>query len=192
MHGLDFLAEDSVLVRPDGLLATGVANFLHVRPDSLRFLEDAGNLADIRRSCVIRRRSGVEKFEIDLRHRGTGWLRRRCGSAQWYSSRPDEPAPAAAGADDQGPTDSATRREPAVRRQSARMDGLHPTGIPLACVRAAQGSPPASGGRSSGKIVASSPGAGPRQAREAVKIAIIVPGGVDVPGNTGSFPCFWH
>jgi hypothetical protein len=68
MQGLDFLAEDSVLVRPDGLLATGVANFLHVRADSLRFLEDAGSAADIRRSCVIRRRSGVEKFEIDLRH----------------------------------------------------------------------------------------------------------------------------
>jgi len=68
MHGLDFLAEDSVLVRPDGLLATGVANFLHIRPDSLRFLEDVGSAADIRRSSVIRRRSGVEKFEVDLRH----------------------------------------------------------------------------------------------------------------------------
>jgi hypothetical protein len=67
MHGLEFLAEDSVLVRPEGLLATGVANFLHVRPDSLRFIEDAGGAADIRRSSVIRRRSGVEKFEIDLR-----------------------------------------------------------------------------------------------------------------------------
>lgn len=68
MRGLDFLAEDSVLVRPAGLLATGVANFLHVRADSLRFLEDAGGAAEIRGSCVIRRRSGVEKFEIDLRH----------------------------------------------------------------------------------------------------------------------------
>jgi hypothetical protein len=65
LEGLDFLAEDSVLVHPNGL-ATGVANFLHVRPDSLRFLEDAGR-ALIRASPVIRRRSGVEKFEIDLR-----------------------------------------------------------------------------------------------------------------------------
>ena len=64
LAGLDFLAEDSVLVDPNGL-ATGVANFLHVRPDSLRFLEDAGRA--IRDSPVIRRRSGVEKFEIDLR-----------------------------------------------------------------------------------------------------------------------------
>lgn len=64
---LDFLAEDSVLVSPDGLLATGVANFLHIRRDSLRFLEDGGAARIIRRSCVIRRRSGVEKLEIDLR-----------------------------------------------------------------------------------------------------------------------------
>ncbi len=67
MQGIDFLAEDSVLVRPDGLLATGVANFLHIRSDSLRFVT-AGSAAIIRRSGVIRRRSGVEKFEIDLRH----------------------------------------------------------------------------------------------------------------------------
>jgi len=67
LQGLDFLAEDSVLVRPDRLLATFVANFLHVRPDSLRFLEGAGTAAVIRRSSVIRRRSGVEKLEIDLR-----------------------------------------------------------------------------------------------------------------------------
>jgi energy-coupling factor transporter ATP-binding protein EcfA2 len=71
LQGLDFLAEDSVLVRPDGLLATGVANFLHVRPDSLRFLDKAGQAAVTRStSRVIRRRSGVEKFEIDLRHPG--------------------------------------------------------------------------------------------------------------------------
>lgn len=67
LQGFDFLAEDSVLVRPEGLLATGAANFLHVRSDSLRFLTDAGSLASIRKSAVIRRRSGVEKFEIDLR-----------------------------------------------------------------------------------------------------------------------------
>jgi hypothetical protein len=67
LQGFDFLAEDSVLVRPNGLLATGVANFLHIRADSLRFLANAGSVAAIRKSAVIRRRSGVEKFEIDLR-----------------------------------------------------------------------------------------------------------------------------
>src|SRR6185437_2053544 len=68
LQGLEFLAEDSVLVRPDGLLATGVANFLHAREDSLRFVTDRGCVAAIRKSPAIRRRSGVEKFEIDLRH----------------------------------------------------------------------------------------------------------------------------
>ncbi len=68
MRGLDFLAEDSVLVKPEGLLATGAANFLHIRPDSLKFLEDTDSAALIRKSYIIRRRSGVEKFEIDLRH----------------------------------------------------------------------------------------------------------------------------
>jgi hypothetical protein len=68
IHGLDFLAEDSVLVRPEGLMATGVANFLHIRPDSLRFVDDTHSLSAIRKSRVIQRRSGIKKFEIDLRH----------------------------------------------------------------------------------------------------------------------------
>ena len=67
LGGLDFLAEDSVLVRPRGLLATGVANFLHLRPDSLRFLDRAERARLLRESWRIRRRSGVEKLEIDLR-----------------------------------------------------------------------------------------------------------------------------
>ncbi len=67
LAGLDFLAEDSVLVKPQGLLATGVANFVHVRRDSLRFLAAADRAALMRKSSVIRRRSGVEKLEIDLR-----------------------------------------------------------------------------------------------------------------------------
>jgi hypothetical protein len=69
LAGLDFLAEDSVLVRPSGLLATGVANFLHLRPDSVRFLDATARSAVLRSSTVIRRRSGVRKLEIDLRHR---------------------------------------------------------------------------------------------------------------------------
>ena len=67
LAGLDFLAEDSVLVQPAGLLATGVANFLHLRPDSLRFLAHAQRAAVLRGSSLIRRRSGVRKLEIDLR-----------------------------------------------------------------------------------------------------------------------------
>jgi len=76
LGGLDFLAEDSVLVEPADLRATGVANFLHVRPDSLRFLRDPGEAARIRRAPRIRRRSGVEKLEIDLRRAGHRLTRR--------------------------------------------------------------------------------------------------------------------
>jgi hypothetical protein len=48
------------------MLATGIANFLHVRHDSLRFLPPHAAAA-VARSTLIRRRSGVEKFEVDLR-----------------------------------------------------------------------------------------------------------------------------
>jgi hypothetical protein len=71
MQGLDFLSEDATFVAPDTLLATGVANFLHVRKDSLRFLKkEAATLQQILESPVIRRRSGEKKFEIDLRRTG--------------------------------------------------------------------------------------------------------------------------
>ena len=70
LQGLEFLAEDSVLVKPRGMLATGLANFLHIRRrDSSRTQLKAAENALIRRSPVIRRRSGVQKFEIDLRRR---------------------------------------------------------------------------------------------------------------------------
>jgi hypothetical protein len=65
--GLSFLAEDSVLVSPGTLRATGVANFLHVRPGSLRLLADAALARRLKRAPVIYRRSGVRKLEIDLR-----------------------------------------------------------------------------------------------------------------------------
>lgn len=67
LHGFDFLSEDSVFVAPDTMLATGVPNFLHVRSDSLRWLERTRDAEFIRNSPVIRRRSGIRKFEVDLR-----------------------------------------------------------------------------------------------------------------------------
>jgi energy-coupling factor transporter ATP-binding protein EcfA2 len=67
LEGLDLLAEDSVLVKPQGLLATGVANFVHLRPDALRFVDRGHRAALLRRTSLIRRRSGVAKLEIDLR-----------------------------------------------------------------------------------------------------------------------------
>jgi len=67
LSGLEFLAEDSVMVRPRGMRATGVANFLHVRRDSLRFLDATERAAVVAGAHTIRRRSGVHKLEIDLR-----------------------------------------------------------------------------------------------------------------------------
>lgn len=67
LQGLDFLAEDAVFVRPESLLATGVANYLHVQADALRFVDDEETRRWISQAPVIRRRSGVEKFEADLR-----------------------------------------------------------------------------------------------------------------------------
>src|SRR3546814_378757 len=67
LQGLEVVAEDAVFVQPDGMLATGVANFLHVRADALDGIEDVAARRWITSSPVIRRRSGVEKFEVDLR-----------------------------------------------------------------------------------------------------------------------------
>jgi len=66
LAGLGLLSEDSVFVAPRTLLATGIGTFLHVRTDAPRL----GTPLDrwIRSSPVIRRRSGTEKFEVDLRH----------------------------------------------------------------------------------------------------------------------------
>lgn len=68
LQGLELVSEDSLFVAPRSLLATGVANFLHVRPDSLRFVP-AAQARVLHRAPVIRRRSGVRKLEIDLRQR---------------------------------------------------------------------------------------------------------------------------
>jgi HPr Serine kinase C-terminal domain len=67
LEGFDFLSEDSVFVAPESMRATGVANFLHVRSDSLSWVESRRDIACIRKSPTIRRRSGVSKYEVDLR-----------------------------------------------------------------------------------------------------------------------------
>lgn len=66
LKGFDFVSEDSTFVMPERMLCTGVPNFVHVRSDSLRWIEKR-DAAMIRESPVIRRRSGVRKFEVDLR-----------------------------------------------------------------------------------------------------------------------------
>jgi hypothetical protein len=67
LQGFEFVSEDSTLVAPDTMLATGIANFLHVRADSLRWVAQTRDVAAICSSPVITRRSGVKKFEVDLR-----------------------------------------------------------------------------------------------------------------------------
>lgn len=67
LGGLDFLAEDAVFVEPGSMLATGVANFLHVQTGMLRFVDDPEVERWINEAPVIRRRSGVEKHEADIR-----------------------------------------------------------------------------------------------------------------------------
>lgn len=70
LRGLELLAEDSVLVEPRQLLATGIASFVHLRDDALRFLSNSERRALLRHSSRIRRRSGVRKLEIDVRSTG--------------------------------------------------------------------------------------------------------------------------
>ncbi|WP_233202422.1 hypothetical protein [Dyella sp. AD56] len=67
LEGLELLAEDAVFVHAESLRATGVPNYLHVREDGLAWVDDAQYRQWISSSPTIRRRSGVEKFEIDLR-----------------------------------------------------------------------------------------------------------------------------
>lgn len=68
LEGFEFLAEDSVFVEADSMRATGTANFLHVRADSLDWLKPAQRRL-IRKSPTILRRSNIQKFEVDLRRK---------------------------------------------------------------------------------------------------------------------------
>ena len=73
LHGLSFLAEDALFVQPESMLATAVTNYVHVKSDALHLVDDAAARCWISESPMIRRRSGVEKFEADVR-RGRGRL----------------------------------------------------------------------------------------------------------------------
>ena len=67
LRGLDFLSEDATFVQPDRMLATALSSFVHVQRDALAGIADDAARRWIAGSPVIRRRSGVEKFEADLR-----------------------------------------------------------------------------------------------------------------------------
>lgn len=72
LRELEFLAEDALFVAPQSLLATGIGNFLHLRPELLRWL-DPQTRGWIAAAPIIRRRSGVRKHEVDIRQ-GDGRL----------------------------------------------------------------------------------------------------------------------
>lgn len=64
--GFELLSEDAVFVDIPSLRAVGCANFLHVRTDAFGMLA-ASTRAVARQAPVVRRHSGVRKFELDLR-----------------------------------------------------------------------------------------------------------------------------
>ena len=70
IEGMEFLSEDACFVDPVSARVTGVSNHLHPRFDALRFVEPEARRAQFAASPVIRRRSGEQKYEIDLRDAG--------------------------------------------------------------------------------------------------------------------------
>jgi len=75
LAGFDVVSEDSIYVAPRSLRATGVANFLHLRTDAPAGLS-AAQARRIVASPLITRRSGVRKFEVDLRTSKLGLARK--------------------------------------------------------------------------------------------------------------------
>jgi hypothetical protein len=67
LEGMKLLSEDSVFVSPIDLTATGIGTFLHLRTDDARLPQDAALETALASAAIIRRRSGIEKFELDLR-----------------------------------------------------------------------------------------------------------------------------
>jgi len=70
LEGFDMLSEDSVFVAPETMLATGVANFLHVRSDSLRWVARTRDAVAIRKSPVIPAPKRRQKIRGRLAMRG--------------------------------------------------------------------------------------------------------------------------
>jgi len=65
--GMQLVSEDSAFVAPDSLRVTGVASYLHLGVESLRFLPAKDLRNEIERSPTIERRSGARKLEVDVR-----------------------------------------------------------------------------------------------------------------------------
>lgn len=67
-RGMKLLSEDSVFVSPVDLSAAGVGTFLHLRTNNGVRPRDRIFDAAFANATIIRRRSGIEKFELDLRN----------------------------------------------------------------------------------------------------------------------------
>ncbi len=74
--GLDLVSEDSLFVDPNRLRAGSLPNYLYVRSDTPSRLLPAGLARHLTRATLIRRRSGVRKRALDLRHAGLAVARR--------------------------------------------------------------------------------------------------------------------
>lgn len=74
--GLDVMTEDACFVDPLTMQAVGVPNFLHLQPQGLLALDEPALRQRAAAAPMIRRRSGVEKHEVDLRG---GWARLTAG-----------------------------------------------------------------------------------------------------------------
>lgn len=66
-RGMCFVSEDSAFVAPVSLLIAGTPNYLHVEPSAIEHVDDAELEQRMRCSPMIRRRSGTQKLEVDLR-----------------------------------------------------------------------------------------------------------------------------
>jgi len=74
--GLALVAEDNLFVEPRRLRSASIPNYLYVRSDTPRRLLTPGLARALARAPLIRRRSGVRKRALDLRHAGLAVGRR--------------------------------------------------------------------------------------------------------------------
>ncbi len=90
IDGFHFLSEDSCFVHPITGFATGLANYVYVKPSTLRYLPKHQAARFRRGSVPIRRRSGVAKLRVDLRELGVHLAPSPCRVAAvvFLSTRP--------------------------------------------------------------------------------------------------------
>jgi hypothetical protein len=75
LAGLGVLAEDVVFVDPRKLTVTGVPNYIHLKLETPRLLAPALARRIRRAPVIVRRGSGVRKYEVDLRDAARATLR---------------------------------------------------------------------------------------------------------------------